>query len=78
MKGYGKLKLGDERNPLSSQVILNSLECAVLVINRLGNLIYANNAAEHLFENSVSQLIGSTIEDLLPGDGPVSNLIRKF
>ena len=72
-----KLKLGDRINLLSSEVILNSLDSAVLVINHLGFLTFANNAAEQLFENSVNQLIGSTIEDLLPGDGPVCNLIKK-
>ncbi len=72
-----KLKLGDRLNLLSSEVILNSLDSAVLVINHLGFLTFANNAAEQLFENSVNQLIGSTIEDLLPGDGPVCNLIKK-
>ncbi len=69
------LRKEDSSKPLTAEIILNSLGSAVLVIDNLGRLMYANNNAEQLFENSATQLIGSSINDLLPGGGPVFNLV---
>ena len=64
-------------NQLTTEIILNSLGSAVLVVNHLGELKYANSNAEQLFENSATQLIGSSIDELLPGRGPVYHLIMQ-
>jgi two-component system nitrogen regulation sensor histidine kinase GlnL len=77
MNKYTAFKKVGNQSLLGSDVILNSLGCAVLAINKLGQLIYANNAAEQLLKNSANQLIGSTIDEIFPGDGPVPNLIRQ-
>ena len=69
------LRKEDSSKPLTAEIILNSLGSAVLVIDNLGRLMYANNNAEQLFENCATQLIGSSITDLLPGGGPVFNLV---
>ena len=60
----------------SDDLILNSLECAVLVINKGGLLVYSNNAAENLFESSSTQLVGLGLEELFPKGSPVATLVK--
>lgn len=63
--------------PRTSATVLNSLQCAVLVVDRLGSLQFVNYAAEQLFSSSASQLIGSTLNEQLPVDSSLSALIRQ-
>lgn len=67
----------EEAFSASSDVILNSLESAVLVIAENGTLCFANIAAEQLFDTSVNQLRGQDIDQLLPFDSPVLAIIRQ-
>ena len=56
----------EEATPASSDVILNSLESAVLVFTAGGIVSYANSAAEQLFDTSINQLRGQDLNNILP------------
>ena len=77
MNTHNKFRQDNISEPLTSEIILNSLGSAVLVIDNFGRLKFANNYAEQLFGNSAAQLIGSSIDEILPGGGPVYNLITQ-
>ena len=67
----------EEATPASSDVILNSLESAVLVFTAGGIVSYANSAAEQLFDTSINQLRGQDLNNILPVDSPVAALIHQ-
>ncbi|HLJ62754.1 MAG TPA: ATP-binding protein [Stellaceae bacterium] len=56
--------------------VLAALPDPVLVIDRAGQLSYANSAAEHFFDASASTLEGRSLTELLPADSPVFELIE--
>lgn len=58
-----------------SELILNALPYPVLCINRAGEVLDVNNAAEQFFELGASHLLRSRIADLLPPRSPVLALI---
>ena len=61
----------------NSDLILNSLGSAVLVVTKDTTLSFANSAAEQLFDSSINQLTGQSLTKLLPFDSPVAALIRQ-
>ena len=67
----------EEAASTSSDVILNSLESAVLVFAKGGILSFANSAAEQLFDTSINQLRGQGLDKVLPFDSPIAALIRQ-
>lgn len=58
-----------------SELILNALPYPVLCINRSGEVLDLNNAAEQFFELGAAHLLRSKIADLLPPRSPVLALI---
>lgn len=67
----------EEAASSSSDVILNSLESAVLVFAKGGILSFANSAAEQLFDTSINQLRGQVLDKILPFDSAIAALIRQ-
>lgn len=63
--------------PFESGAVLNALASAVLVVGQDGALIYANAAAEQLFARSRTSLSDIAINELLPEDSPVFELIYQ-
>lgn len=57
--------------------ILNALHDPVLVINEHGIVLYVNIQAQEFFDASAAVLVGSRLNDLLPGDSPVFGLIDQ-
>ncbi len=70
-------KSQEEAASTCSDIILNSLESAVLVFSKSGTLSFANSAAEQLFDASINQLRGQCLDKILPFDSPVAALIRQ-
>jgi len=56
---------------------LDLLSTAVLVLNWRGNVVYANQAAEQLFETSRARLIGQQAQRLFAGDQPIDQLLAE-
>ena len=73
----GDIDVSEETASTSSEIILNSLESAVLVFEKGGILSFANSAAEQLFDTSLNQLKGQGLDKILPLDSPVAALIRQ-
>ena len=62
---------------MDSSAILNALGSAVLVIGLDDGLMYANASAEQLFARSRASLAKASINDLLPTDSPVFELLHQ-
>lgn len=54
---------------------LDLIATAVLVINWRGEVVFANQAAEHLFETSRKNLVGHGTQRLFAGDEPIAQLL---
>lgn len=57
--------------------ILAALPVPVVVVGRDGRVLAVNVAAEMLFEGSEATLVGTALNELLPGDSPVFHLIAE-
>lgn len=57
--------------------ILNTLGSAVMVLDEEGLIQHANTAAEDLFEASLAHLLGTPLQEMLPGDSPVFALVEQ-
>lgn len=62
---------------IDSGAILNALPDAVLLLDERGRILYANAAAEQLFQASLAQLAGHTIRQMLSADHPLLDLIHQ-
>ena len=58
-------------------IILNELRTPVFLVNKLNDVIYINEIGEEFFGISSSLLIGKKIDDLIPNDSPILNLIAR-
>jgi two-component system nitrogen regulation sensor histidine kinase GlnL len=56
---------------------LDLLTTAVLVLNWRGLVVFANQAAEQLFETSRAKLIGQQAQRLFAGDQPIDQLLSE-
>ena len=57
--------------------ILNELRTPVFLINKFDKIIYINEIGEEFFGISSSILIGKKIDELIPDDSPILNLIKR-
>ena len=57
--------------------ILNELRTPVFLVNKSNSVIYINEIGEEFFGVSSSILIGKKIQDLIPNDSPIINLIKR-
>lgn len=57
--------------------ILNALPDPVLVVGQEDAILYANNAAEQLFQASLGYLISRSLTDFIPHDSPVLLLVDR-
>ena len=57
-----------EALPTAYQTVLAGLPDSILVVDREGRIAYVNGPAEELTGRPQADLLGKTIEDLLPGD----------
>ena len=57
--------------------ILNELRTPVFLVNKSNMVIYINEIGEEFFGISSSLLIGKKIDDLIPNDSPILNLIAR-
>jgi len=55
--------------------VLTAMPSPVLVVDGNSCILFVNAAAENFFEASAPTLIGSTLQEFLPPDSPVFNLI---
>ena len=62
---------------LPSQGVLESLPVAVLVVDQVDAIVFANPSAEQFFQTGVSTLLRSTLPDLVTEDNPLLSLIAK-
>ena len=60
-----------------TEAILSGLSVAVVVIDPIGNIVFANPAAEQFFQSSIANLIKSSLPDLVLPDNPLLSLISK-
>lgn len=71
----------DRRSPGAIQVdgtaVLNALPDPVVVIGGADEILYANNAAEQLFQASFAYLRLKTLSDLIPHDSPILLLLER-
>ena len=56
--------------------IINALESSILVVDQVGCIVFANGAAEQLFQVSKKHLLNSSIYNILPAGSNISNLIQ--
>lgn len=62
---------------IDADVILNSLECAVLVVASDATVSYINSAGEQLFGISAVHIIDVGLDELLPTDNPLYSIIKQ-
>ena len=60
-----------------TEAILSGLSVAVVVIDPVGNIAFANPAAEQFFQSSIANLINRSLADLVLPDNPLLSLISK-
>ena len=58
-------------------IILNELRTPVFLINESNAVTYINEIGEEFFGISSSMLIGKKINELIPTDSPILNLIER-
>jgi two-component system nitrogen regulation sensor histidine kinase GlnL len=58
-------------------IVLGALASAVLVIDGEGRIVYANAAAEQMFQSGSAYLCSQLISTLLPPDSPIFSLIEQ-
>jgi two-component system nitrogen regulation sensor histidine kinase GlnL len=64
-------------HPIRADEILSALGASTFVVDQAFRFRYANGAAEQLFQSSSATLIGQSLADFLPTDGPVQALIEQ-
>ena len=57
--------------------ILNELRTPVFLLNKSNSITYINEIGEEFFGISASILIKKKINDLIPNDSPILNLIER-
>jgi len=66
-----------ETEAVDGAAVLNALPDPVLVIGGAGEIVYANHAAEQLFQASFMHLKSRTLSDLIPHDSPILLLLER-
>jgi len=66
-----------ETQPVDGTAVLNALPDPVLVVGGADEIVYANHAAEQLFQASVTYLKSKTLSDLIPHDSPILLLLER-
>ena len=62
---------------IMENIILNELRTPVFLVNKSNVILYTNEIGEEFFGVSSSILIGKKINDLIPFDSPILNLINR-
>ena len=57
--------------------IINSLEEAVILFDRVTNIIYLNKTAEELFRKSTKDIVGKRLSQIMSGEKSIAPLIKK-
>ena len=70
-KSKVRKKIIDENN------ILNELRTPVFLVNKSNIVIYINEIGEEFFGKSSTLVIGNKINELIPNDSPILNLIER-
>lgn len=66
-----------DAEPVNETAVLNALPDPVLVVGGADEILYANNAAEQLFQASFGFLRLRTLSDLIPHDSPILLLLER-
>lgn len=65
------------QNIITREVILNSLPDSIVVVDRDNQIIFVNNAAEHLFFSGAKLLLRHRLEQLVPADSPLVAIVNQ-
>lgn len=57
--------------------IINSLEEAIILFDRVTNIIYLNKTAEELFRKSTKDIVGKRLSQIMSGEKSIAPLIKK-
>lgn len=60
-----------------TELVLNALATAVVVVDPDGAIVHLNSAAEQFFRGSVQHLRGQRLDNLLPADSPLFALVDQ-
>jgi two-component system nitrogen regulation sensor histidine kinase GlnL len=63
------------RAAVDGHAVLSALPDPVIVLDAANAILYVNTAGEQFFDAGARSLAGEALDDLLPGDSPVFNLI---
>lgn len=77
MENQKSILLDDTKTQENADLILNSLEDAILTINDQNHITYVNAAAEQLLGSSSVILKRKKITDIIPFDSPLIALVKK-
>ena len=67
----------DDRVSLDADALLNALDSPIVAVSPEHLVLYVNIAAEQLFGESASQIVGQNLEYILPKDTPIHALVRQ-
>jgi len=67
----------DDRVSLDADALLNALDSPIVAVSPEHLVLYVNIAAEQLFGESASQIVGQNLEYILPKDTPIHALVRE-
>lgn len=70
-EGFARVAASRPMTDVDGLAILNSLPDPVLVVGFDEEILYANNAAEQLFNASATMLRGRILPDIVPHDSPI-------
>ena len=62
---------------IEADSIIAALECAVVVVDGAGTLVFLNDTAQRFFAGSASQLCGHPFDTIVPRDSAILSLIRQ-
>lgn len=60
-----------------AEMILGALALPVIAVDRAGMILYANGAAEHMFQASAHHLLDHALAEHIPADSPLFSLIAQ-
>ncbi len=68
---------GDIGASLDADALLNALDSSIIAVSPEHLVLYINSAAEQLFGESATQVVGQSLEYILPKDTPIHALVRQ-
>ncbi len=67
----------DVGRALDADTLLNALDSPIIAVSPEHLVLYVNSAAEQLFGESATQIVGQSLEYILPKDTPIHALVRQ-